>query len=42
MGLRTPAARGMEELFSALFERFLEPIHALAACVLHELGWKYT
>jgi hypothetical protein len=25
----TPAARGLEEFFSAVLERFLEPIHAL-------------
>jgi hypothetical protein len=25
----TPAAHGLEELFSTLLERFLEPIHAL-------------
>ncbi len=25
----TPAARGLEELFSAVLERFLEPIHNL-------------
>ncbi len=43
MGLKgTPAACGLEELFSAVLERFLEPIQALAACVLQELGWKYT
>jgi hypothetical protein len=35
----TPAARGLEELFSAVLERFLQPIHALR--VLQELGWKY-
>jgi hypothetical protein len=35
----TPAARGLEEIFSAVLERFLEPIHDL--CVLQELGWKY-
>ncbi len=26
---QTPAARGLEELFSAVFERFLQLIHAL-------------
>ncbi len=25
----TPAARGLEELFSPVLERFLQPIHAL-------------
>ena len=36
------AARGLKELYSAVLERFLEPIQARSACVLQELGWKYT
>jgi hypothetical protein len=35
----TLAERGLEELFSPVLERFLDPIHDL--CVLQELGWKY-
>jgi hypothetical protein len=33
----TRAARGLEELFSTVFERFLKPIHDLH--ILQELGW---
>jgi hypothetical protein len=35
----TPAVRGLEELFSTVLDRFLQPIYFISACVLQELGW---
>jgi hypothetical protein len=34
----TPAAHGLEELFSAVLERFLQPIHALHVYSKNEVG----
>jgi hypothetical protein len=37
----TPAAHGLEELFSAVLERFLKPIHTLIFGVTYKLRVKY-